>query len=363
MIEAPLELFVSNAPVFTVDGDIVRDMARDLLRLDVEEGTLGLRTLVARLHPVGPDSDGSADQLSYLGGRHVKLGSEIEVEIGPDSGARRIFRGTVSAIEIQFDEGEIPFVSVFAEDALMRLRMRERTTTYRNLTDAQIADQIAAEHGLASSADADGPRYPVVQQWEQTDLAFLRDRANRVNAEIWLDGDGALRFGDRTQRPAASLTLVQGGDLISVTARVDLAHQRSTVEYGGWDNELAQRVSDTSGPEVVSAEVEGGWIGPDAVRQVFGDTPLRRSRRDVLAADTATAYARAEMRRRARRFVTVHGTTAGTPDLVPGAHLELLRVGRPFEGSGYRVSDAHHSFDLVDGYRTHFTAERPAVNP
>src|SRR5512144_1660908 len=39
----------SAAPVFQVDGQVKGDIARDLLRLEVEETTAGLRTLVMRL--------------------------------------------------------------------------------------------------------------------------------------------------------------------------------------------------------------------------------------------------------------------------------------------------------------------------
>ena len=94
---------------------------------------------------------------------------------------------------------------------------------------------------------------------------------------------------------------------------------------------------------------------------VFDQASIRRSRRDVLSSDSAQAYADAEMRRRARAFVTVEGTTAGSPDLVPGARLDLRRVGGPFEGDGYRVTFAHHSYDPTTGYRTRFRAERPQV--
>ena len=34
----------------------------------------------------------------------------------------------------------------------------------------------------------DGPRYDVVQQLNQSDLAFLRERARLVQAELWCDG-------------------------------------------------------------------------------------------------------------------------------------------------------------------------------
>lgn len=353
--------YASHAPVFAVDDRTEAALGRDLLRLDIEEGTLGLRTLVAHFHAVAPDSDGSPDDLSYLDGDVVDMGRSIEVVLGPPGNGREVFRGTVSAIEVSFEEGGPPYVSIFAEDALMRLRLRERTATYVDHSDADIVGEIASDHGLGSAADVEGPTYPLVQQWEESDLSFIRSRALRLNAEVWVDSDDTVHVADREQRDGVELTLVQGGELIAVQARVDLAHQRSEVVYRGWDDLQVSRIEETAGADVVAAEVSGGRTGPDVVGQVFADTALSRARRDVLSSATAQAYAEAEMRRRARSFVGVDGTTAGTPDLVPGTKLDLRRVGRPFDGDGYRVTFAHHSYDTINGYRTRFRAERPAV--
>jgi phage protein D len=361
MTDLAVHPFASHAPVFVVDENVEGAIGRDLLRLDVEEGPLGLRTLVAHLLAIGPDSDGSADMLSYLDGELVGLGSVIDVDIGPPGGERRIFHGTISAIEANFGEGTTPYVSVFAEDALMRLRMAERTATYSDLDDAGIVEEVVGHHGLAVQTDVDGPTYPMVQQWEESDLAFLRDRAVLVNAELWVGDDDTVHFADRDRRPGAELDLVQGGELIAVEARVDLAHQRSEIEYRGWDDARVEAVSATATSDDVRATVAGGRVGPEVVADVFEQAGTRRSRRDVLSADAARVHAVAEMRRRARSFVTVDGTTSGTPDLVPGAHLTLHRVGRPFDGDGYRVVAAHHSYDPTTGYRTRFRAERPGV--
>jgi phage protein D len=353
--------FSSHAPVFLVESRTQGDLGRDLLRLDVREGTLGLRTMVAHFHAVGPQSDGSVEQLSYLDGKIVDLGKKLTVNIGPASGERRVFAGTVSAIEASFDEGQIPYVSFFAEDALMRLRMRERTETYTNVSDAKLVKDIATKYSMRAEADAEGPTYPVVQQWEESDLAFLRNRAVRINAELWVDGDDVIHFSDREQRPGVELELVQGNELIAVQARADLADQRATVQFRGWDHGRVETIAELAGGDIVAAEISGGRTGPQVVAGVFEQTALSRARRDVLSVATAQSYAQAEMRRRARGFVCVEGLTSGTPDLVPGARLTLRRVGRPFEGDGYRVTFAHHSFDLVTGYRTRFRAERAAV--
>ena len=46
--------YVSHAPVFKVEGDLKRELGRDVLHLEIEETTEGLRTCVLRLLNVGP---------------------------------------------------------------------------------------------------------------------------------------------------------------------------------------------------------------------------------------------------------------------------------------------------------------------
>ena len=120
--------------------------------------------------------------------------------------ARRAASGSCStarcsAIEVCFAEGATPFVSVFAEDALMRLRLADRTATYTDMSDADIVTEVARAHGLSAETDLDGPTYPLVQQWEESDLAFLRDRALRLDAEVWADHDDVIHVAGREQRP------------------------------------------------------------------------------------------------------------------------------------------------------------------
>lgn len=354
--------FASHAPVFSIDGHDVGELSRDLLRLDIEEGTLGMRTMVLRLHAVGPDADGSSSALSYLAGEILDLGTELECVLGPPGLERMLFRGTVSSIEVSHAEGQAPVVSVFAEDALMGLRLTERTATYASVSDADVLDAVAGAHGLGSASGLADPTFSVIQQVEQSDLAFLRDRALRRNAELWLDSEQTLHMDDRESRPGAQILLVQGNELIEVDVRADLAHQRAAVVIQGWDDDQVARVQEEVGDDLIAAEVDDGRTGPAVVAEVFEPTPLVRSRRDALVSETAVAFAEAEMRRRARGFVTAHGTTAGSPDLLCGAHLELARVGPPFDGGGYRAVHVHHSYDVAVGHRTHFRAERPAVN-
>lgn len=354
-------LFAATAPVFKVDGQVMGELARDVLRLEVEEDTGGLKTLCLRLLAQGPREGSRREGLLYVEGTMLDFGQRLEVSIGRTGEARTIFQGAISALEASFQEGTEPEVVVFAEDALMTLRMTRRCRTYKDMTDARIAEALAAEHGLSAQAEAPGPTYDVVQQWNQSDLAFLRDRARRIQAELWLE-DGTLHFKTRGHRRGTEVTLVQGNQLIEVRLRADLAHQRTTVRVGGFDASQREGIDETGGEDALREETASGRTGPSILQRAFGERESLRVRDVPLAAGEAGAWARAEALRRGRRFVTVTGVTSGTPDMVVGSRLTMERVGRPFNGGGYYVTRVRHTYDLTQGHRTHFEAERPTLS-
>jgi phage protein D len=238
--------------------------------------------------------------------------------------------------------------------------MTRRMKTYKQVTDADIAQAIASEHSLQAQVDAEGPTYDVVQQWNMSDLAFLRERARKIQAEIWF-GDNALNFKTRDKRTATELTLVQGNQLIELQARADLAHQRTKVKVSGYDASQRESVDEEAGSDAIQAEVSGGRTGPSALEQAFGERVSYRVREAPLTTAEARDWARAEMLRRSRGFVTAIGTTRGSPDMIVGSRLTFERTGHPFDGAGYYATSVRHTYDLKDGHRTHFVAERATI--
>ncbi len=353
-------LFETSVPVFQVDGTVKGELARDLLRLEVEETTAGLKTLSARLLGHGPRQGAEQEVQLYLDGAILDFGKKLQVALGPSGDQRTVFEGFISALESCFREGEAPEVVVFAEDRLMRLRMTRRMKSYENVSDADIVQAIASEHGMQAETDADGPTYDVVQQWNLSDLAFLRERARLIQAEIWLQDD-KIYFMSRNKRTATELTLVRGNELIAVEARADLAHQRTKVKFSGYDASQRDRIDEEAGADTIDAEIAGGHTGPSVLEKAFGERVSFRVREAPLLDGEARAWARAEMLRRARAFVTVVGVTRGSPDMVVGSRLTLQRVGHPFDGGGYYVTRVLHTYDLTHSHRTRFVAERPTV--
>lgn len=353
-------LLHSASPVFAVDGDRAGSLARDLQRMEVRHTTRGLRTLKLRLTALGPREGRSDHGLLYLDGEPLRFGSELRVSLGPSGSDRNVFRGRISGIEAAFTETDPPEVVVFAEDELMQLRTTRRMRSYQEMSDEEIVGEIAGEHGLEARASAPGPTYDAVHQLDQSDLAFLRERADLLQADLWVD-DGALHFESRGERRGEEFTLVEGNHLVAVTLRADLAHQRTELSVSGYDADRREAIGESAGTDSLRAEVAGGSTGPEVLSRAFGERRSQRVREVPIRSGEAADWARAAMLHRGRRFVIASGVTRGTPALDVGSRLRLERVGAPFEGGGYYVTEVMHTYDLESGHRTRFEAERPDV--
>jgi phage protein D len=354
-------LLAVASPVFTAGGQVVRGLARDCVRLVVDEGVEGLRTLEAHFVATGIGAAGPPGTLLHVDGSEVDLGTDLEVAVGPEDTQRTVFDGTVSALEVVLGDSEPPRVVLLAEDRLMRLRMTRRMRSYTDVTDADVARRIAGEHGLDVDVAVDGPRYDVLQQVNQSDLAFLRERARLMQAELWCSGR-TLHLSDRPRRQGTRLTLVHGNELLTARLTADLAHQRTDVAVSGYDARTTEVIDEHAGVDTINAETLAGRTGPEVLEKALGASASFRVREAPLTTAEAAAWAKAEMLRRARRFVTVCGTTRGSPDLVVGSLLRLEQVGAPFEGEGYYVTRMTHTYDTEHGLRTTFEAERPTLN-
>jgi phage protein D len=354
-------MIVSTRPVFTVGGEVHGELARDALRVEVEEDTEGLRTLTVVLGAQGSRGAAPNQVLLYLDGSPLDFGTRVEVSMGPHDARHTVFKGRVSAIEADFAESREPHVLFLAEDGLMALRTTRRMRTYTNVTDAAIAQEVAGEHQMSVVATASGPTYDVVQQWNMSDLAFLRQRARLVQAEVWIEDD-TIHFESRSSRQGTPLTLVRGNHLLEVQVRADLAHQRTQVRVSGYDAANRDAIDEQAGQEAIAAEASGTRTGPQVLADTFGDRVSYRVREAPLAITEATEWARFEMLRRARGFVKVYGVTRGSPDMVVGSRLTLQKVGAPFSGGDYYATRVRHTYDRDAGYRTQFEAERAAVS-
>jgi phage protein D len=361
MPEAGIQTGIASArPTFTVDGETKEGLAEDLMAMRVEETTDGLYACEVTLSNWGPQSNGEVG-FAYLDRELLDFGTTLKIEALAGEERQTIFEGRVTGLESQVPGTEAPSVVVLAEDRLQDLRMTRRTRTFEDVSDRDVAQQIADDHNLDTDFDLDGPTHRVLAQVNQSDLAFLRDRARAADAEVWVEGK-TLHVQARSRRDAGELTLSAGKALHAFTGRADLAHQQTEFTVSGWDAEAKESIAETADESAIQSEVNGGLSGASALEDALGARTEQMVHTAPATVPEARAVAEATFRQQARRFVEARGTAEGDARLRVGAQVEMGGVGGLFEGSGYTVTEVRHTFNLDDGYRTHFTAQRPYVN-
>ena len=180
-------------PTIVVGGKEETGLSQGLLRLSIHESVQGLYHCEARFGNWGPKND--AIDFLYFDRKKIDFGKSFQVKLDAD----KIVDGRISALEANFPEGTPPEISVFVEDRFQDLRMTRRTRTFNDATDSDVMKNIANDHGLQPTIDVDGPNYKVLVQVNQSDLAFLRERARAIDAELWMD-DTKLYAKTRSKR-------------------------------------------------------------------------------------------------------------------------------------------------------------------
>ncbi|MFE9690607.1 phage late control D family protein [Micromonospora sp. NPDC005806] len=349
-----------STPALTVGGSPDDLAVANLLSLSAEEDTAGMAWCEATFRNWGTRR-GGPDYL-YLSRDVLDFGTDLAVSFGPDGDRHEVFAGRVSALQAEYPADDVARLTVLAEDGLQGLRMKRRTRTFADSSTADIADQIAREHGLTADVGLDGPTRRVSAQLNQSDLAFLRGLARADDGEVWLAGSTlhVARRPDREQDAGDPPRLTYGGNLLSFSVRADLAHQVSSLAVTGWSVADKDAIDESSDSSALGAELGDLTGGSSILDDTLGSRDERVVRAVPLAADDARAWARAAYLEKARRFVCGSGTTGGTPAARVGSRVTLAGLGPMFDGD-YYVTRARHTFDLTHGYRTHIDVERAGI--
>ena len=338
----------SSRPAFNVGGQDNADLGAGLLSLHIVESIAGLYRCEAVFGNWG------AQGFRYFDRRILDFGKALQVKFGNEL----LFDGRITALEARFPEGAPSQINVLAEDRLQDLRMTRRTRSFADVGDADVFSQIASDHGLQAQVNLQGPTYKVLAQVNQSDLAFLRDRARALGAEVWVEGTAlhAARRPDRMTGQPVELALNARLREFSVIA--DLAGQRTGVTIGGWDVSGKAAQTSEATQSAISNELESGESGASILSSSFGARKEAIVHGMPLSSDDAQAQAEGAFRLLARRFVVGRGRAQTDARLRVGTAVDLKGLGPLFSGK-YYLSEVCHLFDSAKGIRTEFTGERP----
>src|SRR5690606_17932223 len=111
--------------------------------------------------------------------------------------------------------------------------------------------------------------YEILAQVNQSDLAFVRQRARVIDAELWIE-DGTLHVQQRAERTRGDVRLTYGQGLREFSVIADLAEQRTAVSVCGWDRAEKKPIVERAGTSEIEPELEGGESGSQILQATFG---------------------------------------------------------------------------------------------
>lgn len=349
----------SARPTLLIDGDEDIGLSAGVQTFMAMETVTGLYCSEITIGNWG-NPNGNVTFL-YFDRQNIDFGKKIEIKLGEADTANTVFEGKITGIEGRFMMNRSPEIIVLAEDRLQDLRMSRRTRSFEDVSDQDVIERIASEHGLQSDIDIDGPmNYRVLCQVNQSDLAFLREKARAIDAELWITGD-TLHVQSRKRRHESEIIFGYGQRLREFSVLADLANQCTRMTASGWNVAAKQGLKYDVDKGAIRQELTNGDLSGSEILQISLGERHQHIVHEVPHNDEETrCFAEAAYLRNARRFVTGRAITEGDGRIRVGTHVKLNGIGPMFNGQ-YYVTEVRHLFDIAQGYRTVIEVERPGI--
>jgi uncharacterized protein len=351
--------------------EVIRDVLEvsyrdDLSSLDSFEFTLNDWDPVTRTPRYSSPFDEQGRQVHRSGAAPVpsfEPGARVELRMGyQGSDLPLIMVGQIVSLSPSFPASGNPTLKVRALNLLYRLQQRQETIPYEDMTDSEIARDIArrldVEPDVPGGPDEEPHEYVLVNN--EYPILFLLRRARRLGYDVFVKIDDETEAQTLFFGPASAAGTVYrlewGKSLMSFTPTMKMKGQVAKVTVRGWDP------TRTGQDRSVVGEATWSDLGiemPDAQLMTQIDSALAASHEEVVdefvgSEEDARERALGILRNLARGLITGRGATIGFPELRAGRRLQLQGLGTRYSGS-YLVRETTHSIGS-SGYTVQFTA-------
>jgi phage protein D/phage baseplate assembly protein gpV len=281
----------------------------------------------------------------------LDLTKEIEIKAETQAGKKvTLIKGEVTALEPAFYEGMIAQLVARGYDKSHRLYRETRSMAHLNKKDSDLASAIAQSAGLQAEVQSTSIVHDHIFQHNQSDLAFLMQRAWRIGYECFVS-DGKLFFR-KPPDGSASLTLTWGEDLLTFHPRMTLAEQVSEVIVKGWDPQKQEAIVGRASqgklyPHIGESKDGAAWA------QAFGTGKVVITDLPVNSQAEADELAGARLDELSGAFLQAEGEAFRRPDVCAGEVIQIKSLGERFSGA-YLVTQATHTY-TPEGLKTRFS--------
>ncbi|MGK3995540.1 phage late control D family protein [Sorangium sp. So ce1024] len=351
-----------------IDGRELHERGSDFLRVEVSDSISELSGFTLVLNN-WDDGDGRRRPgFKYTDDfAAIAPGKRVEIEMGYEDAPpmQLMLTGVITALDPSFPASGAPTITVRGLDRLHEMRNQPNSRSW-SVNDARIARDIARRYGMKAQVDTrldNGAPLPepggIVPQQNMDDLAFLVERARRINFEVYARGD-TLHFVRSREGQPPVLRLEWGTSLVSFSPTLSFARQVSEVTVRAWHPYSGRLISVTERRLDPDEVPRGKRSADDLLQQLF-----RKQKEEIITSEgvlseaDARALAHSVLARSSDPFVTGTAQTVGVPLLRAGESVELTGLGKIFDGS-YYITESTHAID-DGGYQTSIQVRKAYV--
>lgn len=335
-------------------ADVPGDLASDVISVTVQEDLGALSMFSIDVH----NWNQHTLQLSWSEHRSVVLGAEVKLWLGYVDRLTEVMTGEITSLEPAFHRGEPPRLTIRGLDHGHRLQRGHKTRSFAKLKDSEIARQLATDNGLSARVVDSKVKLDHVVQHNQTDWAFLSERADRIGYLVRIDGR-TLHFGPPRLTGPTKATLRLSEEVRTFRARLANRLLDDRRRVTGWDVKRKQEIVGVAGAGKVSG-LGPGTSGLGAGAKAYGAATVS----DVSAGPSSPAeadlMAAGQLQAGSLQVISGEVECEGMPNLHAGDLVRIAEAGRHFSGT-YLVAGVTHTTDQNRGYRTRLAVRRNTI--
>lgn len=288
-----------------------------------------------------------------------KVGTTIDIRLGYGDTMHTVIIGEITGLEPEFNFSRVPKLTVRGYDRRHRLQRGQKTRSFVQLTDSDIASQIARDAGFAVIVEDTKVMHPYILQANKSDLSFLQERARSINYSISIN-DRTLIFMPIGNQAHPALTMSPLDDLMEFYPRLSLLNQSSEVRVCSSDaRKVGEKLEWRSEKDLLSA-MGGENIAATIAERAFGSAVETINNCPVMSLAEAEELANARHKQNALSLITGEGVCRGRADVCSGKVVRINGVGQQFSGNYYITATTHH-YRTSGDYTTHFYFQRNAA--
>lgn len=341
-------------PSIKVNGSLVEPVDMDQLIELVVDSSLHLPDMaVITFHD---------ETLDLINSSKFPLGAPLEIAMSDyenPTSPKVLFKGEIVAVEPEFNEGVLATLTIRGYAKSYRLHRESKTKAWVEVTDSDIATQIAGNAGLSPQVEGTSEVFKHVFQNALTDMAFLQQRAMRIGYEVFVQ-DEKLHF--RKPDPSGpEVELEFGEQLRSFRPALSIADQVNEVTVKGWDIEKKEPIVGVATSSSTAPSIGLGQWGGQAAQSAVSAAKKIQVRRPVQSQADADDIAKAILNEINGGFIEAEGEADGQPDLKAGMLIKITKLGPTFSGV-YKLTAIRHVYN-PDSFTSYFSVEgmRPRI--